>query len=352
MMPTPDSRALEAFDALLVISFGGPEQIEDVVPFLENVLRGKNVPRERLLEVAEHYYHFGGKSPLNGQTRALIAALASELKARGPVLPIYWGNRNWHPMLADTLRQMRADGIHKALAFATSAFGSYSGCRQYREDIERARAEVGPGAPQVEKLRTFHDHPGFIQAMAGRVHDALGRIPAGSRASAPLFFTAHSIPISMAETSPYVAQLEEACGLVSQILGINGTLVYQSRSGAPTQPWLEPDICDAIRQLHARGGLTDVVVAPIGFLSDHMEVVYDLDTQVAALCQELGVNLFRAGTVGLDPAFVEMVRELIVERTEGSAERHSGLLRAACASCGPDCCAAPGRPAIKSGETP
>jgi protoporphyrin/coproporphyrin ferrochelatase len=332
----------DTYDALLVLSFGGPEREEDVIPFLENVLRGKNVPRERMLEVAGHYYHFGGKSPINEQNRDLIAALEFELNARGPVLPIYWGNRNWHPMLADTLRRMRADGIRRALAFVTSAFGSYSGCRQYREDIERAREAVGPGAPEVHKLRTFHNHPGFIQAMADRIQAALDQIPANRRAAAPVVFTAHSIPLSMAETSPYVGQLEESCGLVSQALGRTGVLVYQSRSGPPTQPWLGPDIGDYIRQLHAGGGLTDILVAPMGFLSDHMEVVYDLDTEAGALCREFGVNLFRAATVGVHPAFVSMIRELILERTDGCERRFLGTLGAGSDNCAPGCCALPG----------
>jgi ferrochelatase len=328
----------EAYDALLLLSFGGPERAEDVLPFLENVLRGKNVPHERMLEVAGHYHHFGGKSPINAQSRALIAALECELKTHGPALPIYWGNRNWHPMLADTLRQMRDDGIGRALAFATSAFGSYSGCRQYREDIEKAREAVGPGAPEIHKLRTFHNHPGFIQAMADRVRSALSRIPEDRRAAAPLVFTAHSVPLSMAETSPYVAQLEESCRLVSQAVGHAGTLVYQSRSGPPAQPWLAPDVCDYIRELHAAGGLADLILAPIGFLSDHMEVLYDLDTEAAALCRELGVALFRAATVGVHPAFVSMIRELILERMED---------RASCDACGPDCCLPPKRAPVR-----
>jgi ferrochelatase len=251
-------------------------------------------------------------------------------------------------MLADTLRQMRADGIGRALAFATSAFGSYSGCRQYREDIERARAEVGSGAPEVHKLRTFHDHPGFIEAMADRVRTALGQIPESRRAAAPLIFTAHSIPLSMAEASPYVAQLEESSRLVSQAVGRTGALVYQSRSGPPAQPWLEPDVCDSIRKLDAGGGLKDLVLAPIGFLSDHMEVVYDLDIEAAALCRELGVELFRAATVGLHPAFVSMIRELILERTEGRERRRLGAQGASCDACGPACCPRPGRPPVKS----
>ena len=286
----------QPYDALLLVSFGGPERPDDVVPFLENVLRGKNVPRERMLEVAEHYYHFGGKSPINARNRALIAALEAELAEHGSALPIYWGNRNWHPLLADTVGRMQADGVRKALAFATSAFGSYSGCRQYREDIERARAAAGPGAPEIHKLPTFHNRSGFIRAMADRVRAALDAVPEERRASAPLVYTAHSVPLAMAQSSPYVAQLEDACRLVSQLVGREGTLVYQSRSGPPSQPWLEPDVCQTIRQLHAAGGLADLVLAPIGFLSDHMEVVYDLDTEAAALCRELGVNLSRAST--------------------------------------------------------
>jgi protoporphyrin/coproporphyrin ferrochelatase len=340
----------DRYDALLLVSFGGPERMEDVIPFLENVLRGKNVPRERMLEVAEHYYHFGGKSPINEQNRALIAALECELAAQGPALPIYWGNRNWHPMLRDTLGRMRADGIRRALAFATSAFGSYSGCRQYREDIERARTEIGSGAAEIHKVRTFHDHPGFIQAMADRVWEALNRIPDDRRAAAPLLFTAHSIPVSMAETSPYVAQLLESCGLVSQAVGRPGALVYQSRSGLPMQPWLEPDVCDSIRRLHADGDLRDLVLAPIGFLSDHMEVVYDLDTEAAALCRELGINLSRAATVGVHPAFVSMIRELILERTEGRERRCLGTAGTRRDICGPDCCPPPKRAPVKAAE--
>jgi len=327
------------FDALLIVSFGGPERQEDVIPFLENVLRGKRVPRERMMEVAEHYYHFGGRSPINDQNRALSAALETAFKAYGPSLPIYWGNRNWHPMLAETLRQMRADGFRRALAFVTSAFGSYSGCRQYREDIERARTEIGPGAPEIHKLRTFHNHPGFIAAAADRVRTALEQVPSERRDSLPIVFTAHSIPHSMADSSPYVEQLRESCQLVCQMLGRPaGALAYQSRSGPPSQPWLEPDICDYIRQLHSSGGLTDIVVMPIGFLSDHMEVIYDLDTEAAALCGELGVNLVRAATVGVHPAFVSMIRELILERTSGQQRRALGTSGPGGDSCEPECC--------------
>lgn len=327
------------YEALLIVSFGGPERREDVIPFLENVLRGKRVPRERMMEVAEHYYHFGGKSPLNDQNRALIAALEREFRAHGPSLPIYWGNRNWRPMLGETLRQMRKDGVRRALAFTTSAFGSYSGCRQYREDIERARMEVGPGAPEIDKLRTFHNHPGFIAAAAGRVRAAFERIPPERRDSVPLVFTAHSIPLGMADASPYVEQLRDACHLVCQTLGRPAwALVYQSRSGPPTQPWLEPDICDYIRRLHSADGLADIVVMPIGFLSDHMEVIYDLDTELAAVCRELGVNMVRAPTVGVHPAFVSMIRELILERSGGHQRRAMGTLRPGYDLCKPGCC--------------
>jgi ferrochelatase len=328
----------QPYDALLLISFGGPEQPDDVIPFLENVLRGKNVPRERMMEVAEHYLHFGGKSPINDQNRALIGALKDELIGHGCQLPVYWGNRNWHPLLADTVRRMQADGVRKVLALATSAFGSYSGCRQYREDIDRARAAVEPNVPEIHKLPPFHNRAGFVAAMADRVRTALQGIPEDRRAAATLLYTAHSVPLAMAQTSPYVDQLQEACRLVSQAVDRPGTLVYQSRSGPPSQPWLEPDVCAHIRQLHAAGGLTDVVLAPIGFLSDHMEVVYDLDTEAAEICRELSIDLSRAGTVGVHPAFVAMLREMILERADGHA---------AADECRPDCCAPPARPPVR-----
>jgi ferrochelatase len=325
---------VELYDALLVVSFGGPEQPDDVIPFLENVLRGKNVPRERMLEVAEHYRHFGGQSPINAQTRALIAALDCELAAHGLKLPIYWGNRNWHPMLADTVARMRAEGVRRALAFATSAFGSYSGCRQYREDIDRARAAAGPGAPEIHKLPTFHNQPGFIHAMADRIRTVLDALSEDRRAAAVLVYTAHSVPLSMARSSPYLAQLQESCKLISQEVRRDGTLVYQSRSGPPSQPWLEPDVLQHIRELHACAK-REIVLAPIGFLSDHMEVVYDLDTEAAALCRELGINLSRASTVGVHPAFISMLREMIAERLDGNGPNDE---------CRPDCCAPPARP--------
>jgi ferrochelatase len=346
------STATQPYDALLVVSFGGPERREDVLPFLENVLRGRNVPRERMLEVAEHYYQFGGKSPINDQARNLIAALESELAFHGPKLPVYWGNRNWHPMLADTLRQMQSDGVRRALAFVTSAFGSYSGCRQYREDIERARAEAGPDSPVIDKLRIFHNHPNFIDALTDRVRAALHRVPAERCDTARLVFTAHSIPLSMAESSPYVKQLEDACQLVAQRVSESTkprswALAYQSRSGPPNQPWLGPDIRDYIRAQHAGGSLTDLVVMPIGFLSDHLEVLFDLDTEAAALCRDLGVGFYRAATVGIHPAFVSMIRELILEQTEGREARFLGPIGLDPCLCSAQCCAAPQRPATR-----
>jgi ferrochelatase len=320
-----------AYDAVLVLSFGGPEKHDDVIPFLENVLRGRNVPRERMLAVAEHYYHFGGKSPINDQTRALVAGLEGELTRHGLRLPIYWGNRNWHPLLADTLRQMRADGVRKALAFVTSIFSSYSGCRQYLEDLEGARAEVD-GAPEIHKLRAFYNHPLFIEAQADKIRTALGNRPA------KIIYTAHSVPVSMAETSDYQKQLQESCRLVSEHLGRSDwRLAYQSRSGPPGQPWLEPDIADVLREM-PRGA--EVVVVPIGFTSDHMEVVYDLDTEAQAIAQECGVNFVRAATVGVHPKFLEMIRELIEERFGLSQPRAIGHYPSSHDVCRPDCCPA------------
>jgi ferrochelatase len=248
------SSSLPPYDAVLVVSFGGPERHEDVIPFLENVLRGKNVPRERLLEVADHYYHFDGKSPINDHNRELLVLIETELAEHGLHLPVYWGNRNWQPFLSDTLRRMAGDGVRRALAFVTSAYGSYSSCRQYLEDIERARQEVGEAAPIVEKIRSYYNHPGFIEPMAEAVREALETFPAAERAAVDLVYTAHSIPSSMANTSKYVGQLEEAARLVSERAGReDARLVFQSRSGPPSQPWLGPDICDYLRSLAESG---------------------------------------------------------------------------------------------------
>jgi ferrochelatase len=334
-----------SYDALLLVSFGGPEGPDDVMPFLENVLRGRNVPRERMLEVAEHYNHFGGISPINAQNRALIEALREEFTKAGLNLPIYWGNRNWHPLLPDTLRQMRDDGVRRAIAFFTSSFSSYSGCRQYRENVAAAQQAVGEGAPQVDKLRAFFNHPGFIEPVIDRVREALEKIPADRRSSARLVFTAHSIPTSMAAGCKYEQQLREASGLVAAALGRNEfDLVYQSRSGPPTQPWLEPDVNDKLRELSA-AGVGDVVVIPIGFISDHMEVMYDLDDEAAKTAQGLGLNMVRAGTVGTHPRFVRMIRELVEERLRGEGDRPAlGILGPSHDVCPVDCCPAPQRP--------
>jgi len=305
---------------LLLVSFGGPEKRDDVIPFLENVLRGRNVPRDRLLAVAEHYYHFDGRSPINDQCRDLIAAL----RTQGLELPIYWGNRNWHPMLGDTVTKMRDDGVRGALAIATSAFGSYSGCRQYREDIENARAAV-PGSPEIEKMPPFWSHSGFIDTMADRVRDALAKLP-----DADVIYTAHSIPVSMALSSPYEAQLREASRRVNQRLGLDEpALVYQSRSGPPSQPWLEPDIGDYIKRTESKR----LVVAPLGFLSDHMEVIYDLDFEAANLAKERGIEFVRAATVGTHPRFVAGLIELVRDAMS------KGVVL-----CAPDCCQRAARP--------
>ena len=309
------------YDAILVMSFGGPEGHDDVLPFLENVTRGRNVPRERLLEVAEHYHHFGGVSPINRQNRELIAALRAALAERGPDIPVYFGNRNWHPFVTDTLREMRRDGVRRALAFMTSAFSSYSGCRQYREDVVQAIEAVGDGAPDIDKLRVFYNHPGFVAAMVDRVEAALAEFPEGRRDTVEVVFTAHSIPEAMARRTAYEAQLAEACRLVAERTGGRPYhLAYQSRSGPPQVPWLEPDILDDLEAMAARGQ-TDVVVCPIGFLSDHMEVLFDLDTEAKERAAELGMTMVRAETAGTHPLFVEAIRQLILERMTPSAER-------------------------------
>jgi len=318
---TPDSRLrTRDYDAILIVSFGGPEGMDDVIPFLENVLRGRNIPHERMLQVAHHYDLFGGVSPINEQNRKLIAALKQELEVNGPNLPIYWGNRNWHPLLADTLAQMAGDGVKHAVAFVTSAYSSYSSCKQYLENIAAAQQVVGANAPRIDKIRAFYNHPLFIEANIDNVRAALKKIPEVRRSSAQILFTAHSIPQSMAENCEYEAQLRTSCRLVAESLVHDWRLVYQSRSGPPTQPWLGPDICDYLKELSG-SGTTDVVVAPIGFVSDHMEIIYDLDTQAGQLCEELGLNMVRAATVGTHPLFVRMIRELIHERIDTNGNR-------------------------------
>ncbi len=339
------------YDAILLLSFGGPEKREDVMPFLENVTRGRNIPQERLLEVAEHYYHFGGKSPINDQCRELMAALRPELDKYGIRLPIYWGNRNWHPYLKDALTLMRADGVKRALGLVTSAYSSYSGCRQYREDIAAAQAQLGEGVPQVDKLRVFYNHPGFIEASVARVKDAFAQWPESERGKVHFVATAHSIPSSAAETSDYEKQLRETTRLVAEKSGLGQwDLVYQSRSGPPTQPWLEPDILEHLRVLRERG-VRDVVVAPLGFISDHLEVLYDLDTEAQQLAGELGMKMARAATVGAHPVFVSMLRQLIQERISPNEPKLAiGLFGPNHDVCPEGCCPAPQRPGRPSGR--
>ena len=334
------STATTGYDAFLLVSFGGPEGPEEVLPFLQNVLSGRNVPRERMQKVAEHYQHFGGVSPINAQNRALIAVLQNEFAAAGLNLPIYFGNRNWHPLLPETLRQMRADGIRRAIAFFTSAFSSYSGCRQYRENIAAAQAEVGEGAPQIDKLRVFYNHPGFIEPMVERTREALLQIDPPRTPAAHLLFTAHSIPLAMAQNCQYETHFREASRLVAEGVGhANWRLVYQSRSGPPSQPWLEPDVGDALAQIAAASGSRDVVLVPIGFISDHMEVLYDLDEEAKHKAGQLGLNLVRAGTVGTHPRFVRMIRELAEERLTDSPNRLAlGSLGPSHDVCPADCC--------------
>jgi ferrochelatase len=325
------------YDAFLLVSFGGPEGPDDVLPFLENVTRGRGVPPQRLAEVAEHYHHFGGVSPINEQCRALLAALRPYLD-----LPMYWGNRNWHPHLADTLRAMRADRVRRAIAFVTSAYGSYSACRQYLDDIAAARAAAGPDAPEVDKVRHFHDHPGFVQPLADGVRRAM---PAGG---ARLICTAHSIPSTMdAASGPaggrYSAQLRETARLVAEAAGVDDwDLVWQSRSGPPHASWLEPDINDHLVAL-ADKEVTAVVASPIGFVCDHLEVLWDLDIEAAATARRLGLAFHRAATPGTDPRFVAMVAELVAERAVAAPRRRLGDLPV-WDRCPVDCCPRADRP--------
>ena len=289
-----------AFDALLLVSFGGPEGPGDVLPFLNKVLAGRPIPPHRLEQVANRYQEFGGVSPINGHNRALRQAL----EAAYPELPVYWGNRNWHPFLADTVAAMRDDGVRRAAAFVTSAYSSYSSCRHYLEDLAAARDAVGDGAPELVKLRPFYDHPGFITPFAEGI--ATARAEAGP--NAPLLFTAHSIPVAMAEACDYEQQLRHVAAAVADG---EWSLVFQSRSGSPDQPWLGPDIGDAIRSLP--DGTDAVIVVPIGFVSDHFEVVYDLDRLAAGVAAERGMRFVRVPTPGTHPAFVAMVGDLLAD---------------------------------------
>jgi ferrochelatase len=347
------------YDAFLLVSFGGPEGPADVIPFLQNVTAGRGVPPERLEQVAEHYYRFGGVSPINQQCRDLLAAVEKDFAASGINLPIYWGNRNWEPYLSDTLAQMTADGIGRALAFVTSAYSSYSSCRQYLDNIERARENAGEAAPRVDKIRQFYNHPGFIGPHAAAVAQAASTLPAEDF---DLVFTAHSIPAGMSAASgpaggahpgaahpggAYPAQLAEAARLVAAELGYDRPwqLAYSSRSGPPSQPWLEPDINDCLADL-AAGGSRAVVVSPIGFISDHMEVRFDLDVEAAQTAAAHGLAFARAATPGTDPRFVAMISELVRERLDDTAPAVLGDLGPGANLCPPGCCGpGGGRPA-------
>lgn len=333
-------------DAILFVSFGGPNQHEDVMPFLENVTRGRGVPRERLEQVAEHYYHFDGKSPINEQNLTMIADLTRLLSIQGPDIPVYFGNRNWHPFLNDTFNQMKADGVTRVFAFVTSAFSCYSGCRQYRENIYAAQEATGTQSMEINKLRVYFNHPGFIDPLVDWVKQAMAESP-----NSRLIFTAHSVPMWMANGSRYVEQLTEASRLVATGAGIESfDLVYQSRSGAPNMPWLEPDILDHMRVLHEQG-TKDILVCPIGFISDHMEVLYDLDEEARLLAAELGMNLKRTPTSSHDPRFAAMIRELVLERSGDLLTRIAlGTYGASHDVCPVDCCTPP--PARPAGRPP
>jgi ferrochelatase len=344
-------------DALLLLSFGGPEGPDDVLPFLENVTRGRGVPRERLTDVARHYLHFGGVSPINGLNRDIIAAVRAELARAGITLPVYFGNRNWHPLAGDTVRAMAEDGVRSALVFPTSAYGGYSACRQYDEDIVLARDAVGANAPELVKLRQFFDHPLFVASVADAVAAAFTELPADVRSSARLVFTAHSVPEAAdAAAGPpdegghrYSRQIAEAARLVAARLGVaEYDVVWQSRSGPPAVPWLAPDIVDHVDALHA-AGVPAMVVSPVGFVSDHLEVVWDLDTEARELAEKLGVAFVRAATPGTDPRFAELVVELIREHLAAApARKLSGFTAAGCtrngAPCAPGCCEPTRRP--------
>lgn len=353
------------YDAVLLVSFGGPETPDEVLPFLQNVTRGRDIPEERLKEAGRHYLHFGGRSPINDQNREFLAALRQHLDREGVDLPLYWGNRNWTPTLGDAIEQMRADGVHRALAVFTSAYSSYSGCRQYRENLADARAAVGPDAPLIDRIGPYFNHPGFVGPFVDATSEAVRSLSDADLSAAHLVFTTHSLPVAMAESSgsattdarsqapgAYVAQHREVAELVAA--GVEGAtgfalpwrLVFQSRSGAPHAQWLEPDVDSYLRELAANGASAAVVV-PIGFVSDHMEVMWDLDTQARDTAEQLHLPMVRVPTPGADPRTVAMVAELLRERIDGVGrlDRHRlGELGATLDCCPADCCPNPRSP--------
>ncbi len=368
-MSSPQPMTPSPYDALLLFSFGGPNEPDDVLPFLKNVTRGKNIPEARLVEVGEHYYHFGGRSPINEQNLALMAALRDELARRGVDLPVAWGNRNWEPYTTQALAELRDAGARRVLAVVTSAYGSYSGCRQYRENLAAALVELGATTPTgddgsaglvVDKLRHYFNHPGFVRANADAVVEAYTELAertgvdaATLASSAPLVFVTHSIPTTMEEASgaqrpSYATQHLDVGALVAAQVGerlgapVEWTLAFCSRSGPPSQPWLEPDVNDLLGELHA-GGTRSVVLSPVGFISDHMEVAYDLDTEALETARELGMAAVRAGTVSTRAPFVEGLVDMILERA--AVERGEevtpvtvGALGAWPSPCRPGCC--------------
>jgi len=334
------------FDALFFVSFGGPEGPDDVMPFLENVLRGKNVTEERKKEVAQHYMRFDGVSPINAQNRALIQKLKVAFDKHDILMPIYWGNRNWHPTIEEAVSKMRADGVTHALSYFTSHFSTYSGCRQYREHIEKAQAQVGEGAPQISKLRMGFNHPFFVDAVANGLEKTRQDVQSQGFTKPKVFFTAHSIPLSMSQGSDYVKQLKEASRLVSQNLGVDDwDLVYQSRSGPPQMPWLEPDVCDAIGDINVDKH-DAVILCPIGFTTDHMEVMYDLDIEAKAKAKALGLGFGRAHAPGHDDRLIDMIVDLVKERQGTQPDKKAlGPMGPWHDVCPPDCCTyAPRRP--------
>ncbi len=354
----------DPYDAFLLVSFGGPEQSDDVVPFLENVTRGKNIPRERLVEVGQHYFEFGGRSPINDQCRALLAAIRADFEAEGVALPVYWGNRNWDPYLGDTLKQMAGDGVRRALCLVTSAYGSYSGCRQYRENLWDAVEPLGADAPRLDRIRHYFNHPGFVEPFVDATVDALASLDEAVRDEAHIVFVTHSIPETMDASSgqcvdwprggTYTDQHREVVAAVAEAVaertGVrrNHALTFCSRSGPPHVPWLEPDVNDHLEAISTDGARAAVVV-PIGFISDHMEVIYDLDTEAAATASDLGLAYRRAATPGVDPRFVSMITELLVERAavergEPAERRTVGELGPSLDVCPAGCCANPRGP--------